>query len=433
VRAKADQHADAEASLKKGHELAGIEILRFVCAFAVVVCHYQHFFFRGTFTAELGAALRPALPFYAVLFPFYERGWLAVPFFWTISGFIFYWNYSAAIEKRAVGFLDFIVRRFSRLYPLHFATLIAVVVGQLVYFTTHHETFIYSTNNPLAFAAQLLFASNWFKGQPESFNGPIWSVSIEVLIYLSFFAVARAFGPRGVIAALVAAAFSICFTFLHGVIKPEVFACGMYFFAGGAAQRLYGRAAALPLAAVTALAVAGALAIGHVQNNAALLLLLASSLVILMTRLGATVLRKPFGRLALLGNATYSSYLLHFPLQLLLVILVDASGLHRDIFFSPIAFCAFVAGVAVLSLLVYRHFELPAQSLIRALASGSSPGRNRTIEDGVRERVRQFTRGGLSRSSRPPFAASAPVPGAPGTRAASSPEGSSAQDSVLPE
>ncbi|MFX8616630.1 hypothetical protein ABTM15_20390, partial [Acinetobacter baumannii] len=65
---------------------------------------------------------------------------------------------------------------------------------------------------------------------------------------------------------------------------------------------------------------------------------------------------------ARLGNATYSSYLIHFPIQLAAVIIVDALGLPRSVFLSPFA----VVGYLVLSigggLLIYHYFEMPAQS-----------------------------------------------------------------------
>jgi peptidoglycan/LPS O-acetylase OafA/YrhL len=35
------------------HELAGIELLRFLSAFAILVWHYQHFFFVGKFDDAL--------------------------------------------------------------------------------------------------------------------------------------------------------------------------------------------------------------------------------------------------------------------------------------------------------------------------------------------------------------------------------------------
>src|ERR1700677_2903803 len=92
------------AAVKQGHELAGIEILRFFCAFGVVVWHYQHFFFVGEWDSAVSQTLRPSEPLYSVLSFFYENGSLAVPFFWVISGFIFYWHYSDSIRDRAVNF-----------------------------------------------------------------------------------------------------------------------------------------------------------------------------------------------------------------------------------------------------------------------------------------------------------------------------------------
>jgi peptidoglycan/LPS O-acetylase OafA/YrhL len=218
----------------------------------------------------------------------------------------------------------------------------------------------------------LLFASNWFTREPVAFNGPIWSVSIEILIYLAFFVIARVFGSRALVAACIAAGFAACFNFLHGFINPEVFACGMYFFAGGLAQRLAVRRAALPIAGCAA--VFAGLALGHFGLNTAYLVLLAMSSVIVMTRLGETALRVPCRHLAFLGNATYSSYLLHFPLQLLLVIFVDAIGWQRDIFYSPIAFIGFLTSVVGLSLVVHRYFEMPAQAFIRSLMRSSLGG-----------------------------------------------------------
>ena len=351
--------------MKQNNELAGIEVLRFLCAFSVVVWHYQHFFFIGGWDPVASQGLRPYFPLYRVLSFFYNNGSLAVEFFWVISGFIFYWHYSEQIRNRTVTFPDFLVRRFARLYPLHFVTLIFVAVGQYVYFKSHQTTFIYLWNKPIWFASQLLLASNWLTHQPESFNAPIWSVSIEILIYLSFFAIARVFGPRALVAACVAAIFSVCFNLIHSFINPNVFACGMYFFAGGVAQRLSTRAAALPVAGCAAVAVSAALTFGVFDVNAAWILLLATCAVIVVTRLGETRLAVPFQSIAFLGNATYSSYLLHFPLQLVMVTIIDAMGYQRSIFYHASMLLIFLFLVGGLSLLVHRHFEMPAQEFIK--------------------------------------------------------------------
>jgi peptidoglycan/LPS O-acetylase OafA/YrhL len=324
----------------------------------VLVWHYQHFFFVGEWDPDIGLALRHTLPLYRYLSYFYNNGSLAVPVFWVISGFIFYWHYSESIRSGAVNFRDYAVRRFSRLYPLHFATLIFVAAGQYAYYRSHGTAFIYAWNKPIWFASHLLFASNWFMRQPTSFNGPIWSVSIEILIYLFFFCVARSFRPNAWGAAAMAGIFAVCFNFLHSFVNPEVFACGMYFFAGGVTQRLVGRREAVPVAICAASITA--ICVGAFGVNTALILSVAVCAVVIFARLESGV-----RSLAFFGNATYASYLLHFPLQLIMVTAVDAIGWKRDIFYSPLAFVGFLALVIGLSLIVHRYFEMPAQSALR--------------------------------------------------------------------
>ena len=360
------ENRSRRTDLQRSDQLAGIEILRFLCAFGVLIWHYQHFFFLGGWDPAISQTLRQSQPLYKTLSFFYDNGSLAVPFFWVISGFIFYWHYAFAVRNRTVDFYNFVLRRFSRLYPLHFATLLIVAVGQYVYYASHKTTFIYLWNKPIWFASQLLFASNWFAREPATFNGPIWSVSIEILIYFSFFFTARAFRSGMLAPACASAVFSICFIHLHTFINPQVFACGMYFFAGGVAQRLTARPHALLVASFGTIALLAVLKLGLWTDNSASILLLAMTSVVAFTRLGDTFLGVLFRRLAFLGNATYSSYLLHFPLQLFTVIVVDSVGWDRKIFYSPIMLVGFIVLVIGLSLVVHRYFEMPMQELIRA-------------------------------------------------------------------
>ena len=55
--------------------------------------------------------------------------------------------------------------------------------------------------------------------------------------------------------------------------------------------------------------------------------------------------------LRLLGDCSYSIYLLHFPLQLFTVICLDAAGVGRAVFGQPLTFvlwCALLFGVSAL-------------------------------------------------------------------------------------
>jgi peptidoglycan/LPS O-acetylase OafA/YrhL len=207
----------------------GIEICRFFCAVAVVVYHYQHFFVQGFWTID-HTEPRTAFPLYPALAPLYHQGSLAVLVFWAISGFIFYWRYADPIHSRAVDGGRFFVWRLSRLYPLHILSLGAVALLQTLYLRHHDEPFVYPLE---AINLQYLFASNWTTLSPKTFNGPIWSVSVEVLIYAIFFFIARLLRPSLVSClgvCVIAAAISFA---RFAIYFSDLLECAILFFGGG--------------------------------------------------------------------------------------------------------------------------------------------------------------------------------------------------------
>ncbi len=103
----------AELTDRKG--FTGIEIGRFLCAFAVIIWHYQQFFQLGV---EGGGSEAPSdvvkYPFYSALSFFYLNGHHAVVIFWMISGFIFcFWKYGESVHEQKVSVYRFAVLRFS--------------------------------------------------------------------------------------------------------------------------------------------------------------------------------------------------------------------------------------------------------------------------------------------------------------------------------
>lgn len=73
-------------------------------------------------------------------------------------------------------------------------------------------------------------------------------------------------------------------------------------------------------------------------------------------------LMKPY---AAIGDLSYSSYLLHFPLQIVFVIVVDHLGYAREIFYSPWMLVLFMTFLIPLSLASHRLFEVPVQQALR--------------------------------------------------------------------
>ncbi len=73
-------------------------------------------------------------------------------------------------------------------------------------------------------------------------------------------------------------------------------------------------------------------------------------------------------RLRWLGDVSYSSYLIHFTLALLLVTTAAYSGIIVNPS-SPWLLLAYLLVLVMLSLLSFHYFEVPAQRLLRTLAT----------------------------------------------------------------
>lgn len=349
-------------------KFVGLELCRFFCAVAIVLWHYQHFFVKGIWDNSITTADRVHFPLYPILRIFYDNGYLSVQIFWVISGFIFFWKYSDLIYERSVGPGSFFVWRFSRLYPLHFVTLIAVAVLQYLYISTHGTSFIYSHNDMVHFFMQLALASNWVGRQPFTFNGPTWSISAEVIAYACFFGVVYFVRPG-----ILKCAFAVLATkILLFQIGDPVITCMQFFFAGGLVQQIltrldekYQRVAFFSSLSVV-VAIVAAPAFSKISITATYFLLFSMSIVSVSSLLGH-VIRIDFSKLTFLGDLTYSSYLLHFPLQVAAVLLVDTFGGKRTLFLHPLSLLSFLLATFGLAWMVHRHFEMRAQNAIRAL------------------------------------------------------------------
>lgn len=361
-----------------------LEACRFSAALGVLFWHYQHFFFFGVETDELIKSFdRSRLPLYELFTLFYEKGYFAVQVFWMISGFIFFSKYASRINEGKVSLRDFFVLRYSRLYPLHAATLLAVCGLQAAYVNLHGTTFIYGQNDTKHFILQTLMASNWVDGQPFTFNGPIWSVSAEIVIYFAFFALVRRLRPTLLFACICAAlSWAVLKSGLFTSVSP-IMNCAKFFFLGGAIQlvcaRLEGQRTVLAFGISLAVCVftAGLMRTGVLGTSEKAVATLTTCLIFACITSEELFGAKLFRKISPLGNLTYSSYLLHFPIQLTAVIFVDAAGLSREVFLSPQALFLYLATVLVLGYAVFQYFELPVQNAIRSrvMRASAEPAR----------------------------------------------------------
>jgi peptidoglycan/LPS O-acetylase OafA/YrhL len=167
-----------------------LDLARTIAALSVVLQHYQHFYFVGENSYKEGFE-RSSQPFYKILEPLYSFGSVAVQFFFVLSGFIFFLIYKDTVYSKKINFKNFIILRISRLYPLHLLTLFVVVLLQVCHIYFNNEFFVHKANDVKNFFLHLFLIQEWGFNTKWGFNAPAWSISVEILLYITFFFVAK--------------------------------------------------------------------------------------------------------------------------------------------------------------------------------------------------------------------------------------------------
>src|SRR6266853_3180955 len=195
--------------------LVDLDSLRGIAALAVVLWHYRVHF--------------QATPLFEMLAPFYLRGFLAVDFFFVLSGFVLartYWR-----GARRSFLIRNVLERVARLYPLHFATLLVVAIGQwLLVKQLNENQFIYQFNDLYHFALNLGLINYLGLQEGYSFNGPSWSISTEFFVNIIFLIVILF--PRRVALATFFALMLASVTVLRGIVDPTILRTLVGFFVG---------------------------------------------------------------------------------------------------------------------------------------------------------------------------------------------------------
>jgi peptidoglycan/LPS O-acetylase OafA/YrhL len=370
-----------------------LDVLRGLAALAVVHTHW-YIFFAGT----EGIWRAGCEPFHGLLAPLYREGWRAVDLFFCLSGFVFCWLYAERIAAHRVGAREFAVLRFSRLYPLHLATLLFVAAAQSVFLWRTGAFFAVPLNDAYHFVLNLLFLSGLGFEKGGSFNGPVWSVSVECFLYLVFYVACRLGWRRWWhFAFFVLAGVGLEFTRFAAVGRGLTgFFIGAIVFYSFSAIRARGwriPPIALVLSAVASWAIVAVnlrhplllhaatavlgpdptifgWRIAHALSHPVFLWLpfqvLPFPCTILALALWETARGTLGRRWAFLGDISYSSYLLHFPLQLIFVSAAIALGFPRSVFLSPVAYVLYFSALIAASLASYHWLERPTQRYLRS-------------------------------------------------------------------
>jgi peptidoglycan/LPS O-acetylase OafA/YrhL len=153
---------------RRQHTIVALTSLRGLLALWVVIFH----FWNDLTTLPLS--------------PLAQRGDLAVQGFFILSGFVLARNHGdefEQLERRPIA--RFFALRLIRIYPVHFATLMTVLV---MLFVAKRLGFALGGSGYSAtlFGLNLILAQSWLPRIELNWNFPSWSISSEWFVYLLF-------------------------------------------------------------------------------------------------------------------------------------------------------------------------------------------------------------------------------------------------------
>lgn len=330
------------------HHLDGLRGIAALCV--AVFAHYVHFIQPY---AKFASAAES--PFYDILWPLYVWGERAVDVFFVVSGITFAHVYGRVLPSAG----SFAWRRVARLYPVHLLTLLATALLIAWFHALHGRYPVYTSNGLGDFVANLAFMQFGIWTMEFTFNGPAWSLSVEAMMYVGFYLLVR-WRLTDHLAPLVflgSAAFLFVGLGWHEwpILNDQVARGALGFFGGVILYRHPQASAALPVMALLLYLAGGPPVLG------AYAIILAAMWAVAHLRL----LRAPFEHPAMLwlGDRCLSIYLVHFPVQVAIMLAIGDQVPYRD----PLFLLAYAATVLVVADLTWRWFERPAQRALLRL------------------------------------------------------------------
>ncbi len=162
------------------HYLHKLDSLRGIAAFMVVILHFQDY---------LAPIINELL---LKVTPFIHRSYILVDMFFILSGFVMSYTYHEKFKDgvNLSKYKKFMLKRFFKLYPLHIATFLFLVIFHrffLPFFDIPPSDFVLNRNNfHILTNLTLLQSSGIGWGDCfncSSWNYPSWSISVEWISY----------------------------------------------------------------------------------------------------------------------------------------------------------------------------------------------------------------------------------------------------------
>ena len=336
-----------------------LDVARGLAALSVVIFHYRIFYFKDNATFIISNQ-----PFSSFLYPIYDDGWIGVQFFFLLSGFVFFKFYLEKIKEKKISFYNFFILRFSRLYPLHFFTLIIVL---LFYYLNEkynfHNLIIVDFKH---FVLNLFLIHEWgFKSIHGTLNHPSWSISVEILMYLIFFVIALKTN-------IFLSSFLILILSSILYFESKYIGYGGYcFFVGGLSCLIIQKIKIIIKTKMIILSIfiflfSSFLQIFYLNSiivKIILLTIIFPSIINLLSLINESY-PKLGSKFSFLGDISYSMYLIHYPIILLFCFIFDLFEFSVNLNFNYI-FLFYIFLTMFFSLAVYRYLEIPLRTTIR--------------------------------------------------------------------
>lgn len=314
--------------------------------------------------------------------------WGGVDIFFAISGFLIYTTFLRDLEREHHPVQAFWTRRVFRLAP---AAVTWVAFSVLVAAVASHTPFADPARAAVSGIAAVAGVSNlyWSLCTPDyalcgsaDFNSVTWSLSLEWQLYALLTAAMVALRPRNAVVLMLAlAALLSCFAApswsLPWAFRMQAFALGALV---GLARTSGWRIAALdtmPRAFAMTLLISGVALVtwapAHVPQPLTLPTIAAGALACLLSTLRGDSYSPWLAPLGWLGERSYSVYLCHLPLILLVREVIERTGsMEPTPWHVAVAFAAALILVWAAADLSYRFIELPwqrrGQARVRARA-----------------------------------------------------------------
>lgn len=285
--------------------------------------------FRNDIQALRGLAVTLVVLYHAGL-PIVPSGYLGVDIFFTISGFLITGIIGRGLDRGSFRFADFYARRARRLLPAAWLTLVGTTMLAVWLLTaTQYGEYLTQLVGASTFAANIIaWRQTGYFATDAAFRPLIhmWSLAVEeqyyMLVPFALWLLPRRMRPGGV-ALVTAASFVLCL-YLVGRSPNVAFfmlptrawelgigSLGAFLVGNDAARRI--NSWLLPLALVGLLAIPALPVIGPHPGFGALAVCVATLIVLLASN--AALAANPIVRaLAVIGDFSYSLYLVHWPL-----------------------------------------------------------------------------------------------------------------------